>query len=233
MQRINELINLEAQSMFLKNIKFDKIPSFYYYNFVVFITTYLFYTTLFQNANIFFAKLSIYILLIKFGNIGYNYYTIPNYQILSKFQNDCSLDFDNIVSKYVKNRSFCDSLHLVLDKYPFVPGTNYFVSSTMNNLVLFSIHYLNLFLFFNIGFLQLLTLPIIGAIGTYYIKFTFNNKNESDNSVELIVLNDDERDGEDNEENEKENVEEEDKEDNEEEDNDNKEVFEQESKKDI
>ena len=226
MQRINELINLEAQSMFLKNIKFDKIPSFYYYNFVVFITTYLFYTTLFQNANIFFAKISIYILLIKVGNVGYNYYTIPKYQILSKFQNDCSLDFDNIVSKYVKNRSFCDSLHLVLDKYPFVPGTNYFVSSTMNNLVLFSIHYLNLFLFFNIGFIQLLTLPIIGAIGTYYIKFTFDNKNESDNSVELIVLNDDdEGDGnkvenrEDDEENE--------------EDEDNQDVFKDESKKDI
>lgn len=226
MQRINELINLEAQSMFLKNIKFDKIPSFYYYNFVVFIGTYLFYTTLFQNANIFFTKLSIYILLIKIGNVGYNYYTIPNYQILSKFQNDCSLDFDNIVSKYVKNRSFCESLHLVLDKYPFIPGTNYFVSSTMNNLVLFSIHYLNLFLFFNIGFLQLLTLPIVGAISTYYIKFTFNNKNESDNSVELIVLNDDERDG-----NEVESVEEEDKDDDDEENNQDE--LEEESKKDI
>jgi len=226
MQRINELINLEAQSMFLKNIKFDKIPSFYYYNFVVFIGTYLFYTTLFQNANIFFTKLSIYILLIKIGNVGYNYYTIPNYQILSKFQNDCSLDFDNIVSKYVKNRSFCESLHLVLDKYPFIPGTNYFVSSTMNNLVLFSIYYLNLFLFFNIGFLQLLTLPIVGAISTYYIKFTFNNKNESDNSVELIVLNDDEGDG-----NEVESVEEEDKDDDDEEDNQDE--LEEESKKDI
>ena len=227
MQRINELINLEAQSMFLKNIKFDKIPSFYYYNFVVFITTYLFYTTLFQNANIFFTKLSIYILLIKVGNVGYNYYTIPDYQILSKFQNDCSLDFDNIVSKYVKNRSFCDSLQLLLDKYPFVPGTNCFVSSTMNNLVLFSIHYLNLFLFFNIGFLQLLTLPIIGAVGTYYIKFTFNNKNESDNSVELIVLNDYERDEEDDEADDEED--DEDNEDNQ----DNQDVFEQESKKDI
>jgi len=229
MQRINELINLEAQSMFLKNIKFDKIPSFYYYNFVVFITTYLFYTTLFQNANIFFTKLSIYILLIKVGNVGYNYYTIPDYQILSKFQNDCSLDFDNIVSKYVKNRSFCDSLQLLLDKYPFVPGTDCFVSSTMNNLVLFSIHYLNLFLFFNIGFLQLITLPIIGAISTYYIRFTFDNKSESDNSVELIVLNNDEGD-----ENEVENREDDEGDDEEnEEDEDNQDVFEEESKKDI
>ena len=81
--------------------------------------TYILYSYLsnatINNLTIF----SVYILLIKSGNIVYGYFTKDNYNFFDSFQKDCLINFNLIFNDDKKNKNFNESLTYLLDNIQY------------------------------------------------------------------------------------------------------------------
>lgn len=160
--------------------------SFYKYNFVMFIITYLLYANIPDSLVNMVTLLSSYFLMAKGGNVIYNYMNDSNYSFIDSFQLDCMINLDVLFSKKINNKNnFSNQLMYVLDAYPFLPMNLKLLSQLFNTLVLFAVHFIDLFIFFNLGFIPIISLPFAGCMMTHYYN-TSNNE-----TVENMVLSED------------------------------------------
>ena len=160
--------------------------SFYKYNFVIFIITYLLYANIPDSLVNTITLLSSYFLMAKSGNVIYNYMNDSTYSFIDSFQLDCMINLDVLFNKKFNNRSnFINQLTYLLDRYPFLPMNLEVLSQLFNTLVLFAVHFIDLFIFFNLGFIPIISLPFAGCMMTHYYN-TCNNE-----TVENMVLSED------------------------------------------
>ena len=174
--------------------------SFYKYNFVIFIITYLLYSSFSDELINLVTLLSTYFIMLKGGNVIYHYLNDNNYSFIDSFQQDSIINFSLIFNDH--DNDFKKQLSYVLDTYPIPPINLQILSQLLNTLVLFSIHFIDLFLFFNIGFIPIISFPFAGCMITHYYN---TNTVEITETVENMVLSDEDgedgEDGEDNEDN--------------------------------
>ena len=185
--------------------------SFYKYNFIIFILTYLLYSSLSDALISLITLVSSYFVMAKGGNVLYNFVNDSNYSFIDSFQQDCIVNIDILFNEKFNNKSnFTNQLTYLLDRYPFPPMNLQILSQLFNSLVLFSIHFIDLFIFFKLGFLPIISLPFAGCMMTHYY-----NTSNSETVENMILRGDSEEDSEeteeDNEETEKDNEERNDK----------------------
>ena len=120
--------------------------SFYKYNFVIFIITYLLYSSFSDELINLVTLLSTYFIMLKGGNVIYHYLNDNNYSFINSFQQDSIINFSIIFNDH--NNNFNKQLTHILDTYPIPPINLQILSQLFNTLVLFSIHFIDLFLFF-------------------------------------------------------------------------------------
>jgi hypothetical protein len=168
--------------------------SFYKYNFVMFILTYLLYSSLPDGLINLVTLVSVYFIMAKGGNVLYRFINDSNYSFIDSFQQDCIINL-NIIFNGHDNDNFNKQLSYVLDMYPFPPMYLRLLSQLFNTLVLFAVHFIDLFIFFRLGFLPIISLPFAGCMITHYC-----NTSTVETVENMILRGDSEEDSEETEE---------------------------------
>lgn len=167
--------------------------SFYKYNFVIFIITYLLYSSLSDSLINLVTLVSSYFIMVKGGNVLYNFINDSTYSFLDSFQQDCIINFSIIFNEHDNN--FKNQLSYVLDTYPIPPMNLQLLSQLFNTLVLFAVHFIDLFIFFKLGFLPIISFPFAGCMITHYCNTSIVETVDS-----MVLRGDSEEDSEETEE---------------------------------